>query len=95
MALSKSEEKMLNIQHQLRENQHELSEFLNDMDSWENEVKQKDEALTKTKAIKELVSIHNFVLQQRYLKYIVIRLVVISQSQKVRDKFKKKRKKGS
>lgn len=45
--LSKHEEKMIGLQHQLRENQKELQDFLSDLGSWEDDIKRKEEDLKK------------------------------------------------
>ncbi|KAK3584877.1 hypothetical protein CHS0354_023462 [Potamilus streckersoni] len=43
--ISPHEEKLLNLRRQLQENQCEFSEFLKDMDQWENEIKEKEQQL--------------------------------------------------
>ena len=39
------EEKMWNLQTQLRQNQSELTDYLADLDSWEGDIKKKEEQL--------------------------------------------------
>ena len=46
--LSPGEEKMLNLQYQMKENNKDLQNFLQDLDGWESEIKQKEETI-KTK----------------------------------------------
>ena len=43
-----SEDKFINIQCQMRENQRELQDYLKDLESWEEDIKKKDEALKHT-----------------------------------------------
>lgn len=43
--MSKHEEKMLNLQMQMRENNLELQDYLRDLDNWEGEMKKKEENL--------------------------------------------------
>lgn len=45
MPMSKHEEKMLNLQMQMRENNLELQDYLRDLDNWEGEMKKKEENL--------------------------------------------------
>lgn len=45
MPISKHEEKMLNLQMQMRENNLELQDYLRDLDNWEGEMKKKEEKL--------------------------------------------------
>ncbi|KAK7493584.1 hypothetical protein BaRGS_00015096 [Batillaria attramentaria] len=47
MELSKTEEKMIGLQYQMRENQKELQDFLSDLGSWEDEMKHKEAELKK------------------------------------------------
>ncbi|XP_071082878.1 RNA polymerase II-associated protein 3-like isoform X2 [Haliotis cracherodii] len=42
MPITKHEEKMVDLQHQLRENQHDVEEFLSDMQNWETRMRKKD-----------------------------------------------------
>lgn len=49
MNISKSEEKMITLQKQMRESQADLGDFLRDLDKWESDVKKKDELLKKGK----------------------------------------------
>ena len=42
-------EKLIGIQHQMRENNQELQDFLKDLDSWEKDIKAKDETLKTSK----------------------------------------------
>ncbi|KAL5013578.1 hypothetical protein ScPMuIL_007848 [Solemya velum] len=51
--LSPNEAKMLGLQSQIRENQHDLGEYLKELDNWENDIKHKDQELKKTKTIEE------------------------------------------
>lgn len=48
--MSEHEMKMLGLQHQIRENQTDLQDFLKDMNSWEKDIRTKDERLKKDKA---------------------------------------------
>ncbi|GFO32626.1 RNA polymerase ii-associated protein 3-like [Plakobranchus ocellatus] len=45
MSISSHEEKMLNLQHQLRQNQSELQSYLAGLDDWETEIKEKEQKL--------------------------------------------------
>ena len=47
MSISKHEEKMLNLQMQMRENNLELQDYLRDLDNWEGDIKKKEEKLKK------------------------------------------------
>lgn len=42
-----SEEKFISIQHQIRQNQEEVSDFIRDLRNWETSIKSKDEKLRK------------------------------------------------
>ena len=42
-----SQEKMLQLQQQVKQNQGELGDFLKDLDSWTDDIKEKDETLKK------------------------------------------------
>ncbi|KAK3104066.1 hypothetical protein FSP39_024146 [Pinctada imbricata] len=48
-----SEEKMIQLQYQMRENQHELDAFLKDMNSWEDDIKKKENELGQEKPMEE------------------------------------------
>ena len=49
-------EKLIGIQHQMRENNQELQDFLKDLDSWEKDIKVKDKNLkTNDKDKKEVI----------------------------------------
>ena len=37
--------KLINIQHQMKQNNEELQDFLRDLDSWQSDIKMKDEKL--------------------------------------------------
>ncbi|KAK7101607.1 RNA polymerase II-associated protein 3-like [Littorina saxatilis] len=49
MAVSPHEEKMVNLQHQMRQNQTDLQEFIADLGNWEDEMKTKEQDLKKKK----------------------------------------------
>ena len=42
-----NENRFIELQHQMRENQVEVSDFLKDLDSWESDIKKKDDRLQK------------------------------------------------
>lgn len=50
MAVSKHEEKMIGLQHQLRQNQQDLQDFLSDLGNWEDEMKRNEEELRNKKS---------------------------------------------
>ena len=45
MAVSSHEEKMINLQHQMRQNQQDMQEFVFDLDSWQEEMKTKEQEI--------------------------------------------------
>lgn len=45
MPISKHEEKMVDLRVQMQQNQVELRDYLADLDSWEKDIKQKEEQL--------------------------------------------------
>lgn len=47
--LSPHEDKMLNLQYQMKQNNQDLQNFLKDLDNWETEIKKKDETLKQKK----------------------------------------------
>ncbi|WAR25055.1 RPAP3-like protein [Mya arenaria] len=47
--ISASEEKMLNLQYQMKQNNQDLQSFMQDLDSWESEIKIKEEKLKEKK----------------------------------------------
>lgn len=49
MAVSDHEKKMVQLQHDMRNSQKDLAEFLSDMTSWEDEIKQKEKQLLTQK----------------------------------------------
>ena len=53
MAMSSSS-KMLQMQMQIRENATELNDYLRDLDSWENDIKNQDKTFTKMKPKQEV-----------------------------------------
>ena len=44
--ISEHEEKMLNLQYQMKQNNNDLQNFLMDLDSWESEIKEKEKKLS-------------------------------------------------
>lgn len=57
--MSSHEEKMFNLQCQMRQNQSELQDFLKELDSWETDMKQKEQQLlTSDKEENDAVSIN-------------------------------------
>ena len=48
---------MLDLQLQMRQNNEELKSFMQDLDTWESDIKTKDEALKSQKIEKETVSL--------------------------------------
>lgn len=52
---SPHEDKMLNLQYQMRQNNADLQNFLKDLDNWEEEVKRKESALKSKKPVEESV----------------------------------------
>jgi len=53
-----SQEKMLQMQMQIRQNAVELQDYLRDLDAWEQDIKQKDKTFTSMKPKNEV----NFLL---------------------------------
>lgn len=49
--LSASEEKMLMLQHHMRENNMDLESFVKDMNKWEDDIKEKEQKLKSEKAV--------------------------------------------
>lgn len=49
--LSASEEKMLMLQHHMRENNMDLEAFVKDMNKWEDDIKEKEQKLKSEKAV--------------------------------------------
>lgn len=49
MAVSDHETKMFTLQQQVRQNQSELEDFLKEMNSWEDDIKQKESNVMKQK----------------------------------------------
>lgn len=49
--LSASEEKMLMLQHHMRENNMDLETFVKDMNKWEDDIKEKEHKLKSEKAV--------------------------------------------
>ena len=64
--ISASERKMLSLQQQMAQNNEDLKSFMKDLDSWEADVKQKDEKLKSQKTIKETVR-HEFLETKLWL----------------------------
>ena len=60
-------EKALNLQQQIRENAQELGDFLNDLNKWEDEIKQKDDDLKKSAKIDEVCLAFRF---QTFLLFV-------------------------
>lgn len=54
LGLSPHEEKMVQLQYQLRENQQELQNVLSDLGNWEDQIKTKEEELKKKKSSEQL-----------------------------------------
>lgn len=54
--MSSSEKNMIQLTHQVRENQTDLNDFLKDLNSWTGEIKKTDETLKKGNVIEESVS---------------------------------------
>ena len=48
---------MLDLQLQMRQNNEELKSFMQDLDTWESDIKTKDEALKSQKIEKDTVSL--------------------------------------
>ena len=53
---------MLNLQQQMRQNNEDLKKFMKDLDSWEADIKKRDEDLKYQKAVEETVSGFRFLL---------------------------------
>lgn len=53
--LTEHQDKMLNLQYQMRQNNEDLSSFLKDLDSWEDEMKQVESKLKEQKPAEEKV----------------------------------------
>lgn len=53
--MSASEEKMLMLQHHMRENNMDLESFVKDMNKWEDDIKEKEKKLKSEKSLKEKV----------------------------------------
>ncbi|XP_056000993.1 RNA polymerase II-associated protein 3-like isoform X2 [Ostrea edulis] len=51
--MSASEEKMLMLQHHMRENNMDLESFVKDMNKWEDDIKEKEKKLKSEKSLKE------------------------------------------
>jgi hypothetical protein len=51
-------DKFIELQHQIRQNQYDFHDVLKDLDNWEDDIKQKDETLKKTKTVEDLVSVY-------------------------------------
>ena len=49
-----SQEKMIELQHQVRQNNEELHDFLRDLGAWTKQMEQKDEQLKNKKASREI-----------------------------------------
>ena len=47
--MMKSQTKMLEMQMQIRQNATELSDYLHDLDMWENDIKKQDKTFSKMK----------------------------------------------
>ena len=54
-AISEQENKMLNIQLQMKQNNEDLKNFLGDLDNWEKEMKQIDSNLKNKKPLEDAV----------------------------------------
>ena len=52
MSVPSHEEKMLNLQHQMRQNQSELQSYLAGLDDWEAEIKEKERKLKSSETTK-------------------------------------------
>lgn len=55
--LSPHEDKMLNLQYQMKQNNQDLQNFLKDLDNWETEIKRKDETLKQKKTADQEVKL--------------------------------------
>lgn len=53
--LTEHQDKMLNLQYQMRQNNEDLKSFLKDLDNWEDEMKQIDSKLKENKPAEEKV----------------------------------------
>lgn len=72
MSFSPSEEKMITIQQQMRESQHDLGDFLSDLNKWESDVKKKDEVLKKGKPVEQPVSVGGSTDSLALVKYLEV-----------------------
>ena len=52
MSVSSHEEKMLSLQHQMRQNQSELQSYLAGLDDWQSEIKEKEKKLKSSESDK-------------------------------------------
>ena len=59
------------FQRTIKENSDDLHAFLEDIKSWEDEIKKKDELLSKQKPILKKVVISNYMRMRMYLHYKV------------------------
>ncbi|BFZ08860.1 hypothetical protein BsWGS_11899 [Bradybaena similaris] len=70
MPISKHEEKMVDLRVQMQQNQVELRDYLADLDSWEKDIKQKEEQLKvgKTGQIQDLPPVRNTIQKKKMKK---------------------------
>ncbi|CAG5136265.1 unnamed protein product [Candidula unifasciata] len=70
MPISKHEEKMVDLRVQMQQNQVELRDYLADLDSWESDIKEKEEQLRtgKTAQIEELPPVRNTIQKKKMKK---------------------------
>ncbi|XP_064632821.1 RNA polymerase II-associated protein 3-like [Lineus longissimus] len=68
-------DKFIELQHQIRHSQSDLQGFLKDLDSWEDDIKKKDESLKTTKTVEasELPPVRNAFEKKRKKKKVKVK----------------------